>query len=99
MVAHALLAHLNDPFCKPFTGCRGLSLTRKRTAGFLKNVPRRVKRRIARGPQGHHERFVLEGPRSEDSSWAARPASKQERYQAVVATDTESFDNFLPTDR
>jgi hypothetical protein len=45
MIAHTFLAHFDDPFCKPFTGCRGMSLTRKRTAGFLKNVPRRVKRR------------------------------------------------------
>jgi hypothetical protein len=32
MVARALLAHFDDPFCKPFTGCRGLSVTRERAA-------------------------------------------------------------------
>jgi hypothetical protein len=43
MIAHAFLAHFDDPFCEALASRHGLSVARKWTARFLESIPSRVK--------------------------------------------------------
>jgi hypothetical protein len=56
MIAHTFLAHFDDPFCKPLASRHGLSVARKRTAGFLESIPGRVKCR----PQNRDRFWIKE---------------------------------------
>jgi hypothetical protein len=86
MIAHAFLAHFNDPFCKPFASCHGLSVARKPTTGFLESIPRRVKCRSQ-----NRDRLWIKGTLSKEWSNRHRPSpSRRDRRIGGIRTPPPS---------